>query len=450
MGLAMTPPASGEQRDNRPADPGIMLQAYRLLARAAQPVVPLVLQLRERQGKEDPDRRMERFGDASRVRPSGTLVWLHAASVGETNAILPLISSIREMRPDLALLLTTGTVTSAKLAETRLGGAVLHQFAPIDLPQYISRFLDYWQPDLAVFAESEIWPNLMLGLVERGTPLALVNARISRRSFARWRRSPRLSQSLFQNFNLVLAHNEETARQFHALGARNVHAIGNLKMDSPAPPADAGELERLQGLTRDRPIFLAASTHGGEDLHVIRAHRALREDSPSLLTIVVPRHPERGPGVASLAKQEGCVTALRSSGGMPDQGCDLYVADTIGELGLFYALSPVALIGGSLIPRGGQNPVEAVKHGCAVLTGPHFDNFGDAYRALIDTGGCWEVDSITELAVAVRRLLLSESTRAGMLRDATRSISQMSGALARTVEAVEPLLPQADGNARAS
>ena len=437
----MTQPAS--------SDASIMLQAYRLLARAAQPVVPLVLQLRERRGKEDRNRRMERFGDASRVRPSGPLVWFHAASVGETNAILPLLAAIRKKRPNLALLLTTGTVTSARLAETRLDKDVLHQFAPIDLPQYINRFLDYWQPDLAVFAESEIWPNLMLGLVERGTPLALVNGRISQRSFARWSRSPRLSHSLFKNFDLVLAHNEETARQFHALGARNVHPVGNLKMDSPAPPLDGAELERLRALTRDRPVFLAASTHPGEDLHVIRAHRALRMDQPSLLTIIVPRHPERGRDVASLAKKEGCTVALRSSGGQPDQDCDLYIADTIGELGLFYALSPVALIGGSLIPRGGQNPVEAVKHDCAVLTGPHFENFEDAYRALIDSGGCWEVDSVTELAVSVKRLLQSEATRSGMLRDATRSISQMSGALGRTVDAIEPLLPRREGEARA-
>lgn len=428
----------------------MMLQAYRLLARVAQPVVPLVLQLRERQGKEDPARRMERFGDASRVRPTGPLVWFHAASVGETNAILQLIASINEARPDLALLLTTGTVTSAQLAVSRLDDRVLHQFAPIDLPQYISRFLDYWKPDLAIFAESEIWPNLMLGLFERRVPLALVNGRISRRSFARWRRSPRLSQSLFRHFDLVLAHNEETARQFHALGAPNVRTVGNLKMDSPAPPLDSSELKGLKEQTEGRPIFLAASTHAGEDFHVIRAHKALQQDSPNLLTIIVPRHPERGKAVAALAKREGCRVTRRTSGEAPEKGRDIYVADTIGELGLFYALAPVALIGGSLIRHGGQNPVEAVKHGCAVLTGPHYDNFEDAYRALIDSGGCWEISSITELAVALKRLLQSEATRSGMSRDAARTISGMSGALPRTVEALEPLLPQADGTPRAS
>ena len=446
----MTSPASTRPAGYRLTDPGVMLQAYRLLARAAQPVVPLVLQLRERQGKEDPERRMERFGDASRVRPTGPLVWFHAASVGETNAILQLIASINEARPDLALLLTTGTVTSARLAESRLDDRVLHQFAPIDLPQYITRFLDYWTPDLAIFAESEIWPNLMLGLFERRVPLALVNGRISRRSFARWRRSPRLSQSLFRHFDLVLAHNEETARQFHALGAPNVRTVGNLKMDSPAPPADSSELKRLKEQTEGRPIFLAASTHAGEDLHVIRAHKALKQDSPNLLTIIVPRHPERGKAIAALAKREGCRATRRASDEAPEKGCDIYVADTIGELGLFYALSPVALIGGSLIRHGGQNPVEAVKHGCAVLTGPHYENFDDAYRALIDSGGCWEISSITELAVALKRLLQSAATRSGMSRDAVRTISGMSGALPRTVEALEPLLPQPDGTPRAS
>jgi len=445
----MTSSASADPASDRVAEPGIMLQAYRLLAKAAQPVVPLVLQFRERQGKEDPRRRMERFGDASRVRPTGPLVWFHAASVGETNAILQLIGSVSETRPDLVLLLTTGTVTSARLAESRLDDRVLHQFAPLDLPQYITRFLDYWKPDLAIFAESEIWPNLVLGLFERGVPLALVNARISRRSFSRWRRSPRLSRSLFRHFDLVLAHNEETARQFHALGAPNVRTVGNLKMDSPAPPADADELRRLRAQTAGRPIFLAASTHAGEDLHVMRAHKALQPDCPRLLTVIVPRHPERGAEIAHLARREGCHTARRSAGEAPSDSCDIYIADTIGELGLFFALSPVALIGGSLIRHGGQNPVEAVKHDCAILTGPHYDNFADAYRALIDSGGCWEIGSITELAVALKRLLKSEATRSAMSRDAIRTIAGMSGALPRTLEALEPLLPQPDGTPRA-
>ena len=424
-----------------------MLGAYRALTSAAAPLAPLLLGYRQRRGKEDPARIGERLGRAGAPRPAGPLVWFHAASVGETNAILPLIGSIRERRPDLTVLLTTGTVTSARLAAARLPEGAIHQFLPLDVPSFVQGFLEHWRPDLGVFTESEIWPNLVLGAARRGVPLLLVNARLSDRSYSRWRQRPRTSAALFGRFELVLAQNDETAARFGELGAPKPIAVGNLKIDAPPPPADRAELGALRRRSGDRPVLLAASTHPGEDELVIEAHRAIVGTLPNLLTIVVPRHPERAAAVAALFAAGGLSATRRSADDRPDLACDAYIADTIGELGLFYALAPVSFVGGSLVPHGGQNPVEAVKHGSAVLTGPHHHNFDDAYRALLGAKGCAMIRSAADLAGSACGLLEDETARALMQARARDAIAGLSGALARTLDALNAHLP-APGSAR--
>ncbi len=423
-------------------EPGPALRAYSLVMRGAAPLAPLLLNLRARHGKEDPERRGERLGQASLTRPPGPLVWFHAASVGETNTILPLIDALKSRSPGLCMLLTTGTVTSAQLAKSRLAEDTIHQFSPLDAPQFVSAFLDHWRPDTAIFAESEIWPNLILELGARLTPLALVNGRLSERSFLRWRRRPGLSAPLFSQVQLALTNTEKTASRFAALGARQVRAVGNLKIDAPPPPADRLELERLRSITSTRPLILAASTHTGEDEIVIQAHRALAGAHQGLLTIVAPRHPDRGASIAELARRAGLQNLRRSAGGEPDPACEIYIADTIGELGLFYALSPVAFIGGSLVPLGGQNPIEAVKHDCAVVTGQFHENFADAYGALIAGTACIAIGSGGELAPALSRLLGDEAALLAMTARARQTIAAMGGALERTIAALQPLLPR--------
>lgn len=424
-------------------EPGLALRLYHGLTRAAAPLTPLLIKWRTKQGKEDPARARERLGQASIARPPGPLVWLHAASVGETNAILPLIGALQARAPELNILLTTGTVTSAKLAKVRLSGKAIHQFTPLDMPQFIDAFLDHWSPDTAIFAESEIWPNLVLGLAERGVPLALVNGRLSERSFKRWRARPSISGPLFGRLDLVLAHNEETAERFAALGAHAAQTVGNLKIDGPPPPADDRTLAHLRAMTSDRPILLAASTHPGEDKAVLQAHSALARRHKGLLTLIAPRHPERGPDIAALAKAEGLRAHLRSTGDEPDESCEVYVTDTIGELGLFYRLAPIAFIGGSLIPHGGQNPIEAAKCGCAVITGPHIENFHDAYQALIAEDACLPLTEAGGLETAFASLLENEKQRQAIAANATRCVASMGGALERTLGALEPLLPWA-------
>jgi 3-deoxy-D-manno-octulosonic-acid transferase len=411
---------------------GFALKAYRGITSLFGVVAPLFLSIRTRQGKEDPARRSERYGETNVPRPEGPLVWFHAASVGETNSILPLIERLTSMRPDLSVLLTTGTVTSAALASRRLGNRAIHQFVPLDVPKYVERFIGHWQPDLAVFTESEIWPNLIVEAAARDIPVALINARMSGRSFVRWRRLRSISRPLFARFDIVLAQNEKLGRSLSDLGARQVLSPGNLKIDAPPPPVDAIELERLKRALGDRPLFVAASTHPGEEEIVADAHRQLARAVPGACTIIAPRHPERGTGIAELLRARGFAVAQRSQGALPDASTDIYIADTIGELGTLFALAPVAFMGGSLVQHGGQNPIEPIGHGAAVLTGPYWENFRDFYRVLVRLGGATQISTADELAKTVATLMTDEAELGKMRAGATKAMQSLSGALDRT------------------
>jgi len=421
--------------------PGLSLKTYRMATRLAAPVAPLLLAWRTRRGKEEPERRGERYGAARLPRPSGFLVWFHAASVGEVNAALPVIDAIAKARPDIRILLTTATVTSARLARVRLPEGAIHQFVPLDRQSYLTRFLDHWRPDLCVLVESEIWPNLVLETKARDIPLLLINGRMSVSSFKAWRRRPGLSRPIFSAFDLVLAQNAVLAERFAQLGAVEARDAGNLKADAPPPPVDAAGKATLAAAVSGRPVWLAASTHPGEDEIVAAAHGMIKKALPDLLTIIAPRHPERGSAIAELLRAQGLSAAQRSSGGLPDAETDVYVADTIGELGLLYALAPVALIGGSLVRHGGQNPVEAIKLGAAVLTGPHWHNFRDSYSELLKTGSAKEVSDAETLAVAVLGLLQDIGQRDTMMARADETVAAMGGALPRTLEAINAYLP---------
>jgi 3-deoxy-D-manno-octulosonic-acid transferase len=421
--------------------PGWALAVYRALMRLAAPFAPLMLFWRTRRGKEEPERQSERYGQPSAPRPPGFLAWFHAASVGEANAVLPVIEIIAAERPEVRVLLTTGTVTSAKLAKARLPKSAVHQYVPLDHQAYVKRFLNHWRPDLAVLVESEIWPNLVLETKARDIPLVLINGRISQSSFRRWRKRPSFSRPLFSAFSLVLAQNESLAQRFAQLGAADALGIGNLKADAPPPPVEVSGGKRLAAALAGRPLLLAASTHPGEDDMVAVAHLAMKQKRPDLLTIIVPRHPNRGPLIANLLAGSNLNVALRSAGKLPGPSTDIYIADTIGELGLFYTLVSVAFIGGSLVPHGGQNPVEAIKLGAAVLTGPHWQNFRDSYEGLLRAGGCKQVSDAASLAEAALELLDDAQAREDMMQRAERAIAGMGGALDRTVTELERFLP---------
>jgi len=416
------------------------LRLYRRLSAAAMPLAPALIKRRLKQGKEDPARVGERRGVSDDARPHGPLVWIHGASVGEVLAAAALIEKLRAL--NIRILLTSGTVTSAAIVAKRFPPDIIHQYVPYDSPRYVARFLDHWRPSLALFIESDLWPNLILSSAARRLPMMLINGRMSHRSFPRWRRANATISALLGRFDICMAQSQVDAERFAALGSRNVITTGNLKLDVPAPPADAAKLERLMSVTRGRPIIVAASTHPGEEDMLVDTHRALAGLFPQLLSVVVPRHPDRGAAIARNVGATGLRVGLRSHEELPTASTDIYVADTMGELGLFYRLAPIVFMGGSLVPHGGQNPIEAVKLGASIVHGPHVFNFSDVYEALDDAGGARVADTREALIKQLGRLLADPAARESSVAASTRVVEQLGGALERTMAALEPYLLQ--------
>jgi 3-deoxy-D-manno-octulosonic-acid transferase len=369
----------------------VIASVYAAVARLGEPLIRLYLQRRLQRGREDAERIGERFGNASRPRPHGALVWLHAASIGEAFSVLRLIDRITRSPAHPHVLVTTGTVTSARLLAGRLPERSFHQFVPVDHPEWVRRFLDHWRPDLALLVESEFWPTLMTETRRRGIPMALVNARISARSYRGWKRFPSLIGPLVGSFAIALAQDDESAERLRALGAPNVVMPGNLKFAAGPLACDPNELRVMGRLLGERPRWLAASTHEGEEAVVARAHMLLRERFAGLVTMIAPRHPHRGEAIARDLERMGLTVARRSSGDSIEPGTDIYLADTLGELGLFFRLANVVFVGGSLVPHGGQNPLEPARLGAAVLFGPHMDNFTAVAAELLAAGAAFRV-----------------------------------------------------------
>jgi 3-deoxy-D-manno-octulosonic-acid transferase len=416
------------------------LRVYRSLSSAVVPFAPALIRQRLRLGKEDPARIAERRGLTRDVRPLGPLVWIHGASVGEVLAAAALIERLRAL--NLRILLTSGTVTSAAIVAKRFPPDVIHQYVPYDSPRFVARFLDHWRPSLALFIESDLWPNLILSSAARRLPMVLINGRMSQRSFPRWRRVASTISALLGTFDVCLAQSPTDAERFAVLGCRDVIVTGNLKLDLPAPPADPAKLDRLMAVTRGRPIIVAASTHPGEEEILIETHKTLAGFFPQLLTVIVPRHPDRGAAIARMVAASGLTPALRSREAMPTAVTDIYVADTLGELGLFYRFAPIVFMGGSLVEHGGQNPIEAVKLGASIVHGPHVFNFTDVYEALDGAGGARRADTQEALVRQLGQLLADPGACDSMAAASAGVVSQLSGALERTLIALEPYLLQ--------
>lgn len=417
-----------------------LFAGYRLFGRVVTPLLPLLHARRVRRGKEDPARMGERFGRPSLPRPEGVLVWLHAASVGEMNAAQALIASLAGS--GVTVLLTTGTVTSARIAASQGLPGVLHQFVPYDTPANIARFLDHWRPDLAITLESEIWPTTIHQLHARGIPLVVASATMSERTHAGWNKAPFLARRIFSRLTLCLAQTRADAERLSGFGVPRVEVGGNLKYDSKQLAADAQALAQLRDAVGTRPCWLAASTHDGEEAIAADVHDALEACGiANLLTVIVPRHPERGESIAQELVARGLRISRRGAGELPDPRTQVYLADTIGELGLFYRLAPIAFIGKSLVNEGGQNPLEAARLSTAILTGPHVFNLADIYRPLIDGGGALVVKDAADLAGEVERLLRDPEATGHVARLAAEVVEAGSGALAATLEALAPWLP---------
>jgi 3-deoxy-D-manno-octulosonic-acid transferase len=405
---------------------------------AASPLAPTILGWRARRGKEDPGRLGERLGRAGLARPEGRLAWLHGVSVGEGMSLLPLVKCLRQLRPEMPVLVTTGTRTSAEVLGARLPPGALHQFAPIDTPAAVNRFIDHWRPDLGVFVESELWPNLIGVAKASGARLALVSAKMSEASARGWSRFPRAAASTLGAFDLILARDAAAAEQFRALGA-NVQGVWDAKLGAPPLPADEAELAALAAMLKDRTVILAASTHSGEAQLIARAFARAAEERPDVLLIVVPRHPERGAEVAALFRAEGMATARRSLGDSPAQA-RVYVADTLGELGLFFRLARLAIIGGAFVAGvGGHNPLEPARLGAPFVSGPHTQHW-PIYEVFLAAGAARRADGPAELEAVIGEALAGGlADMAERAADLAARRDQENGALApRLLGLIEP------------
>ena len=414
--------------------------AYRILSELAGPFLTLWLKARARRGKEDPTRLSERFGIASISRPEGPVAWLHAASVGESLSILPLAAALEER--GWRAVITTGTVTSARLLKDRLPDGAVHQFVPLDRRAWVQHFIDHWRPNLVLWTESELWPNTLSVIAAQNIPSVLINGRLSERALRGWRRWRNFAAHTVGNFSMILAQSVEDARRFTVLGGHNVHAVGNLKFAAGPLPVDPTKLSGLHEQIGQRPVWLAASIHPGEDVAAIYAHQRIARHYPGLLTIVVPRHPDRGAEMVSSMSKAGLNVARRGAGDLLAASIDIYMADTMGELGLFYALCDIVFIGKSLAVGGGQNPMEPAHSGCAVLFGPDMSNFREAASELLDCGAALQIADASTLSAAISRLLGDATTRTAMIDASRKMVARHSESVAETLGHLKPFLAQ--------
>ncbi|MDK3072359.1 3-deoxy-D-manno-octulosonic acid transferase [Sedimentitalea sp. JM2-8] len=385
------------------AAPTALFHLYRGLTSVAAPLAYWIVSRKLQRHGVPAARQHERLGNASLPRPPGRLVWFHAASVGESLSVLTLITRMGERLPDASFLITSGTATSAELIARRMPPRTCHQFAPLDAQGPVRRFYDHWRPDAGIIVESELWPLMLSRAHDRGMPLALLNARLSAKSVQGWCKVPATSAFILDQFNLMLTQNRLAADNLLAMGAdpARVRVGTNLKATSAPLPVDTVTLGTVRDQLNGRPAWVASSTHPGEEEIVLAAHARLLRDHPALCLVLVPRHPDRGDSVADLVRARGLTLARRTAGEKITPDIQVYLADTLGETGTWYALTPLVFLGGSLLTIGGHNPFEPAQAGAAVLTGPHVANFAETFTPLIASGGAQEVTDGETLAAAV-------------------------------------------------
>lgn len=359
------------------------------------------------------ERAREKQGYATHERQSnGPVIWFHAASVGESLSVLALITRMGAALPDAQFVITSGTASSAALLAKRMPPRAIHQFAPLDAPGPLTRFLDHWHPDAAVFVESELWPQMLRRTRDRGVRMVLVNARLSERSLARWLKMPRLARYMLECFDLIVTQNQTMGDAMIAIGAPPDRVLrgSNLKSMAGPLPVDMAQLAQTKTALGDRPRWVASSTHEGEEAVVLQAHQTLQDRWPVLCLILAPRHTERATEVTKLVADAGLSMSRRTQGDAPDK--QVFLADTMGELGTWYSLSDIVFLGGGLAPKGGHNPYEVAHMGAGVITGPHVFNFAETYDQMTEAGAAFVVQDAATLAAQVGALLADAELRA--------------------------------------
>jgi len=422
----------------------MILTVYRILMRLLTPALYVLLAIRTAQGREEPDHVAEKRGIASLARPAGRLIWIHAASNGEMLSTLPLLRKILKANTDVTCLVTTVTVTAAELTRRQNNPHILHQYAPLDHPGWVARFMDHWKPDMVLWVESELWPATLSDIHDRRIPLAMINGRLSDRSARRWQKLPRTIGRIVSWFDVTLAQSTGDAVRLKSIGASAAVAAGNIKYAAAPLPVDATALAALQAQIGTRPVLLFASTHGGEEEIAVSVHQAITAQMPDLLTIIMPRHPGRGDDI--MKTLAGINAARRSIGEPITVQTQIYLADTLGEAGLFYKLSPVVFVGNSLItvPGGGHNVLEPAHMDCAILYGPHMWNFSEIEPALRRAGGSIMVQDAQDLAAQAAVLLRDETRRRALANAATSFVAAQDRVLDDVIHHLQPLFGRAE------
>ncbi|MBO6826220.1 MAG: 3-deoxy-D-manno-octulosonic acid transferase [Sneathiella sp.] len=420
------------------------LSLYNGLLRLASPMIERHLKKRISEGKEDEGRLDERMGEPSRNRPTGEVIWIHAASVGESISVLPLIEVLLAQKSDRNILLTTGSVTSANLMEDRLPSGAIHQFVPIDTKSAVHGFLNHWQPQIAIWTESEIWPNLITETARREIPMMLINARMTEQSFSMWRKTGGLIKRLLRKFDYIHAQSQLAADRLEYLGAKDIEVLGNLKFCSPPLPFNNELYRQMLSQTERRKVWLAASTHKGEEAIVAESHLNLKKSFKNLLTIIVPRHPERADEIASKLGEAGFNVSRRSQRQEITPETDIYLADTMGEMGLFYRIADVVFVGGSLVDKGGQNPLEPARLNSAIMFGPHMSNFNEIATDLMQNQAALQVKDGSELTTATYNLLSEVKIRGALAERADQVVKSGETVLGTLVVEIDKLLSGKD------
>lgn len=415
-----------------------LLNVYKAATVLGYPLIAVCLAIRKAKGKEDLTRFPERMGYAGKPRPDGRLIWIHGASVGETLSALPLINKLSELYPAVRIMVTSGTLTSADLMAKRLPENAFHQFVPVDTPAAVKRFVDYWKPDAALWIESEFWPNLLSEIAAHKIPLILINGRVSDRSFERWRKFPAFCRELQGLFTKSFGQTDEDARRLRVLGAKDAACVGNLKFAAGDLPYDADEFAKLEKQIANRPCWIAASTHEGEEEQLAFVQNALK--TKNALMILAPRHPKRGDEIEKLLKPAGLSVARRSRGEDIAPDTAVYLADTIGEMGLFYRLAQIAFVGGSLVAFGGQNIIEPARLGKAVVCGKYMMNFKEIVAKAVAAGALTVVEDKKELVQTLDALFENEGILKSKRENARRFALNQADVLNRLTAALTPYL----------
>lgn len=418
-----------------------MLTLYSILTSLSAPFLNILLWHRLKKGKENAARISERRGITNKLRPDGKLIWIHAASVGETQSALILINKLLNANESLNILITSGTLTSAQLMQQRLPERAIHQFVPLDHPKWVKGFLKHWKPNAAIWIESELWPNMLRQIKKRRIPAALINARLSQTSFRRWFTFKNTAEKILSCFKVILTQTARDQHYFEKLKAEKVINAGNIKHSAEALPYDETAYHALSKAINDRPTWVFSSTHDGEEELAGTVHKALKQNHPDLLTIIVPRHPERRDDIRS--KIDGLTLITRHPNAtLPEADTDIYLADTLGELGLFYKICPIAMIGRSFSHDGGggHNPLEAAQLGCAVLTGPNFQYQQDLFNDMIDADAATIVKTKDDFIETLDTLLSNHDFLKTMQNNALTYAGEQSHLVDEIVDHLTPVL----------